>query len=228
MHKGSKETYDYIAEFVSPQFFFSRNDVWHRMGFLGVFADYVLSALGGDVAEIGCGESSIYLSHVARKYGRRMYHCDIAPDKILNPLSVPGYMTTVAMMEVPPPGAVSLHLENSVFYMGPSDKLFEEVNPQGLALSFVDGDHNYEQAKKDFENFLERTYENGYILLHDTYPPTKDYLCPDSRCGDVYRLRQELERDPRVDVMTLAMGTAMGVGLTICRKKPARLEFFNE
>lgn len=227
MHKGSKETYEYIANWICPDFFFSKNDVWHRMGFLGVFADFVLSSIGGDVAEIGCGESSIYLSHVARKYNRRMYHCDIAPDKILNPLTVPGYMLPY---DLDPVVAVdrpkTFIAQNSSFFMGPSDEFFQQVDPKGLALSFVDGDHNYMQAKKDFENFLERTYENGYILLHDTYPPTKEYLCPDSRCGDVYRLRQELECDERVDVMTLPQGTAMGVGLTICRKKPSQREYF--
>lgn len=227
MHKGSKETYEYIANWVSPQFFFSRNDVWHRMGFLGVFADFVLSSIEGAVAEIGCGESSIYLSHVARKYGRRMYHCDIAPDKILNPLTVPGYMLSVDLIAGPIAGK-QFEFQNSLFFMAGSDEFFADVNPRGLALSFIDGDHNYAQAKKDFENFLERTYENGYILLHDTYPPTEEYLCPDSKCGDVYKLRQELEKDPRVDVMTLPIGTAMGVGLTICRKKPSKLEYFNE
>lgn len=221
MHQGSKETHEFIADWIDPAFFFSKKDVWHRMGILGVFGDYVLQCTPGDVAEVGCGESSIYLSHLARKYSRKMYHCDIAPDKILNPLTVPGYMTEEALYPV---GKVFI-AGNSYFYMGPSDEAFELVNTP-LAFTFIDGDHNYAQAKKDFENALKRTVDNGYVLLHDTFPPSRDYLCPDSRCGDVYLLRQEIEKDPRVDSITLPQGTAMGVGITICRKKPAKREFF--
>lgn len=225
MHQGSKETFEFIGDWISPDFFFSKKDVWHRMGILGMFGDYVLDSVSGDVAEIGCGESSIYLSHLARKYGRRIYHCDIAPDKILNPLTVPGYMVPDPVGDIGYPK--TFEHKNSFFFMGPSDDFFAEVNPQNLALSFVDGDHVYEQAKKDFDNFAERTVDNGYILLHDTYPPIEAYTA-ENKCGDVYRLRQDIEKDPRFDCLTLTRGTAMGVGLTICRKKPAERMFYNE
>lgn len=225
MHAGSKDTYDYIANWIDPNFFFSKKDVWHRMGILGVFGDYVLSCTEGCIVEIGCGESSIYLSHLARKHSRKIYHCDIGPDKIVNPLTVPGYMSEQA---IDFKGGIGiLEKMNSLFFIGSSDDLFVKANPKKIALSFIDGDHNYEQAKKDFDNLLERTVEDGYICLHDTYPPDPSYL-PDNRCGDVYRLRQEIEKDPRVDSITLPRGTAMHVGFTIVRKKPAALEYYHE
>lgn len=226
-HKGSQETYDFISQFITPDFFFSKTDVWHRMGILGVFGDYVLSCTQGDIAEVGCGESSIYLSHLARKWGRMIGHCDIAPDKIINPLTVDGYMLPKAL-PVLEAKQQTIYKDNAVFFMGPSDEFFERICSEKLALVFIDGDHNYAQAKKDFENAMRWTVENGYIFLHDTYPPSEEYLCPHSKCGDVYRLRQEIERDPRVDTITLPQGTAMGVGITICRKKPAKLEYYHE
>lgn len=221
MHQGSRETYYFIADWIHPRFFFSNNDVWHRMGILGVFGDYVLSSIPqGDIAEIGVGESSIYLGALAYKYHRRIYHCDIAPDKILNPLTVPGYLTEPNTYLTP-----ELHqgpYERCVLFAGPSDDFFRDVKLTPLALSFIDGDHNYEQAKKDFYNFLDRTVEGGFIFLHDTHPPDDSYL-PDYRCGDVYKLRQEIEKDPYLDCITLTQGTAMGVGITIVRKKPKEM-----
>lgn len=227
-HKGSQETKDFIADWIAPDFFYSKKDVWHRMGILGVFGDYVLSCTKGEILEIGCGESSIYLSHLARKWCRNVYHCDMAPDKILNPLTVDGYMLPFSLDPVGPPAFKNFSSGSSHFYMGASDDLFKDIDILPLALSFIDGDHNYVQAKKDFENCLSRTVENGYVLLHDTYPPSPEYLCPDSKCGDVYRLRQEIDRDPRVDAITLPVGTAMGVGITICRKKPAQLPEYQQ
>jgi hypothetical protein len=209
-HKGSQETYEYISKWISPNFFFSTNDVWHRMGILGVFGDYVLSCTQGDILEIGVGESSIYLSHLAKKYNRKIYHCDIAPDKILNPLTVDGY----------------LNKEQGVFFTIPSDDMFKEkLSP--IALGFIDGDHNYEQVKKDFYNLLPLLVDDGYIFLHDTYPPSEDYV-NENRCGTVYKLRQEIEKDNSLDCITLPRGTAMSVGITIVRKKPINRPYYNE
>jgi len=228
MHKGSQDTFDFIADWVSPDLFHSKKDKWHRMGIVGIWADMVLSCLpAGSIAEVGCGESSIYLSHVARKYDRRIYHCDIAHDKIINPTSIPGYMY---------PSALDfkernvLHKYNkSYFFMGPSDDLFKKhIGQDFLALTFIDGDHTYEQARKDFFNAVDVTIDNGYILLHDTYPPSEKYLSPDNACGDVYKLRQELEADARFDTLTLTYGVAMDVGLTICRVKPKHRPYFQE
>lgn len=210
-HPGSRETYNYIANWISPDFFFSKKDLWDRYGFLGPFGDYVLSCTQGSVAEIGVGESSIYLSHLARKFNRRIYHCDISASKIDNPLTIPGYLCP----------------ELSVFVRDSSDKMFETSGINNIALSYIDGDHNYDQVKKDFYNMVKVTVDNGYIILHDTYPPSEDYI-DENRCGDVYRLRQEIEKDFRFDCITLPRGTAVGVGLTIVRKKPENRKYFNE
>lgn len=223
-HTGSQDTADFIINWVNPSFFFSWKDQWDRMGFLGPFADYVLSCTKGNVLEIGVGESSIYLSHVARKYQRRIYHCDIAQGKITNPLTVAGYL-----IEEPidvDGKQKSFKVCGSHFFIGPSDELFE-MDMGEIALAFIDGDHNYDQAKKDFLNVINIVVDNGYVILHDTYPPSEDYV-DENRCGDVYKLRQDIEQDPRFDCITLTRGTAMGVGLTIVRKKPKDRPYYNE
>jgi hypothetical protein len=224
-HKGSQETFEYIADWITPDFFLSKKDGWDRFGILAVLGDMILRCTPGDVAEIGTGESSIYLCHVARKYGRRSFHCDIAPDKIINPLTVEGYFT---------PGAVYLTPESThilytrcVLFAGASDFFFRDVKFTPLALGFIDGDHIYEQAKKDFDNMMRHIVPNGYVFLHDTYPPDDDHLS-ENRCGTVYRLRQEIDRDPRYDSITFPRGCAMGVGITLVRKKAEDGIFYHE
>ena len=227
VHRESQETKDFLTDFIAPNFFFSKKDVWHRFGMLGVFGDYVLSCTLGDVAEIGVGESSIYLSRVARKYGRRISHCDISPAKIINPLTVDGYLTEKALNIEPPTGQDCQVTDGqSFFFMGPSDNFFRHL-PGGLALAFIDGDHLYEPAARDFWNFVPLMVENGYIILHDTMPPSEEYLS-ESACGGVWRLRQDIEKDPRFDCITLPRGCAISVGLTIVRVKPKVRPFYNE
>jgi len=199
MHEPSLETYKDIADWIGD-FPYSLKDKWYRMGFVGVFADYVLSSLPGDILEIGTGESSIYLTKLSLKYGRKIYYCDIEPGKIINPLTVPGYLNP-----------------DGVFFQCSSDKMFEtSLSP--LAFVFIDGDHSYKQVKKDFWNAYRHLVEDGFILLHDTYPPDLSWT-NDYQCGEVYKLRLELEKDERFDCVTLTRGTAMNVGLTIVRKR---------
>lgn len=212
VHSNSQDLYNYIADWIYKDFYFSKNDKWNRMGFLGVFGDYVLSCTKGDILEIGCGESSIYLSALARKFNRRIYHCDSGGGKIDNPLTIPGYIDA----------------PNSIYFKCSSDEMFTKNKLSVIALSFIDGDHNYKQVKKDFYNVLERIVNDGYIILHDTYPKSEEYI-NENKCGDVYKFRQEIEQDNRFDILTLPRGAAMDVGLTIIRKKDSEnLKFFQK
>lgn len=227
-HPPSQDTYDSIAQWIAPKMFFSTKEEWQRMGFVGMFADYVLSYLPGAVLEIGAGESSIYLSHVAKKYDRRIIHCDIEYGKIVNPLSIKGYLAEDSIfIDDQIPVTHYDNTERSIAIRCASDDLFKKFDIPPLAFSFIDGDHRYPQVKKDFENIVRCTVDDGYICLHDTYPPTEEYL-HENACGTVYKLRQEIDKDPRFDCITLVRGTAMSVGLTIVRKKPATMPFYHE
>lgn len=191
---------------------------------LGVFGDYILSCTQGDILEIGVGESSIYLTEIAKKYNRRIYHCDISPSKIVNPLTVPGYLSedyTYFEEKDPTPDK----LNRCVCYAGPSDKFFKAVPITPIALAFIDGDHVFEQVYRDFKNTFPLVVGDGFIFLHDTYPPSEDYI-NENRCGNVYKLRQELRYYNGLDILTLTRGTAIGVGLTMVRKHPEKLPYY--
>jgi len=202
-HPGSRDFYDTIAAWEDCSIPFSANMRWDRFGILGVLGDYVLTYTPGNIVEIGIGESSVYLTKLAQKYNRKVYHCDLQQSHTVNMSTVPGI----------------LHTEGIV-YTGRSDDFFSEVKLESIALGFIDGDHTYEQVKRDFENIFNILVEDGYIFLHDTYPPTEEYLPPTS-CGDVYRFRQELEdrafHTQDIDVFTFPR-SAMDVGFTMVRK----------
>ena len=210
-HPGSVDTHRQLS---------SGHDGLERYRILHDFGQYVLNGVQGDILEIGVGESSYFLSRLGEKFRRRIFHCDISPSKIVNPLTVAGYLShedDVTYLEERgiPDGCGAKRV---ICFAGPSDDLFKRFALPKIAFAFIDGDHRYEQAARDFWNVWPLLADEGVIALHDTYPPDETWTT-ENTCGDVYRLRQELEKDPRMDCLTLGRGCAIGVGITFIRKR---------
>jgi hypothetical protein len=200
-HPGSRELYDRVANWEPGPLPFSKEFGWERWGLLGVLADFVLHYTQGCIIEIGICETSIFFSKLSAKYDRKVYHCDVQQSVIVNCHTVPGYFGP-----------------NSTTYIMASDEFFKTVKFDcPAAIVFIDGDHIYEQVRKDFINALRVLAPNGYIFLHDTAPPNKEWI-GETRCGTVYKLRQELERDKTFDVFTFR-NSAWDVGLTMVRNR---------
>lgn len=177
---------------------------WERWGLLQVLCDYVLYYTEGDILEIGCGESSIFLSQLAEKYDRRSYHCEYSKSGVNNMKNTIGYFG-----------------KNSEVFNMKSDDFFAslsngDIGYPRLALAFIDGDHLYEQVKKDFMNTFNYVVNDGFIFLHDTFPPDESWHT-ESRCGTVYKLREDLEDWPNLDVFTFKK-SAFDVGLTMIQR----------
>ncbi|MEA2198088.1 MAG: hypothetical protein QOJ25_2139 [Solirubrobacteraceae bacterium] len=77
------------------------------------------------------------------------------------------------------------------FWHMPSDEFFATYDGSPPTLTFIDGGHTYEQAKRDYENAKRILAPGGIIALHDTWPGDKANTTPD-RCGDVWRLEREI------------------------------------
>lgn len=218
MHPGSKDTFDVLS---------SGRDGLERYRIIEDFGQYFLNGVQGDILEIGVGESSYFLSRIAKRYKRRLYHCDISPSKIVNPMTVPGYLSDsedITYLEERDPNPSEW--KRVVCFAGASDELFKKIPLTPIAYAFIDGDHNYEQAAKDFWNVWPLVVEHGVVALHDTYPPDESYT-DENRCGDVFKLRQQLEvKSNQMDVFTVTRGAAIGVGITFVRKKPSSLPFY--
>jgi hypothetical protein len=198
----------------------SGRDTLERYRIIHDFGQYVLNGVHGDMLEIGVGESSYYLSRLGEKFRRRIFHCDVSPSKIINPMTVKGYLSAEEDITYFEENEPTPQLKRVVCYAGTSDSFFQRLNMPVIAYAFIDGDHCYEQVKKDFWNTWPLLNDEGVIALHDTYPPDAEWT-DENRCGDVYRLRQELEKRDDMDVFTLGRGCVIGVGFTIVRKKRA-------
>jgi|TARA_E500000305_G_scaffold108738_1_gene111805 hypothetical protein len=88
-------------------------------------------------------------------------------------------------------------------------------------LIFIDADHTYEGARKDLINSLKILSDDGMIIMHDTDPVSETYKDDPERCGDVYKIIDEIEEDAKgefegINVTTLPIGDA---GLSLITKK---------
>jgi len=60
---------------------------------------------------------------------------------------------------------------------------------------FIDGDHSYEEVKKDFEMYSPLVRKGGIIAFHDIIPDhyTRYGIKTDSRAGEIYKFWNELK-----------------------------------
>jgi hypothetical protein len=81
-----------------------------------------------------------------------------------------------------------------------SDAYFDEHPGLYADVFFIDGDHSFEQAERDFENAMERLAHGGMIFLHDTHPLSEVDTREKVACGDVWKLGAILADDPTYEV----------------------------
>jgi hypothetical protein len=95
-----------------------------------------------------------------------------------------------------------------------TDTFFENFN-EGIDMIFIDADHCFDSALKDFENALKLLNPGGIIILHDT-DPSEDWLIDPGYCGDSYRIVSLLEKRDDINILTLPLDSP---GLSIVTKK---------
>jgi hypothetical protein len=144
------------------------------------------------VVEIGAGESTKVLAKVCEKAGVKLYSCDKAPRK------------------------AATYFKDHEFHQKFSDDFMKDFNDTP-AVVLIDADHHYDVAKMEFDFFWDRLVDGGIIFLHDTYAP-HEVMLKGTACGDVYKLRQELEKRDDMDCFTFPY-SANWCGLTMVIKK---------
>ena len=160
----------------------------------------ILKYRTGDIVEIGMGESTLIFAEHAEKAGVMLHSCDIQMGGMFKVFGNPLF-------------------ENHNCFIGKSEDFIKEYD--GFpAIVFLDGEHRYETVKKEIDFFLPRLLPDGVIFLHDTMPVNEKNIIPDEsgfNPGDVYKIRQELECNPDVDVFTWPF-SAHNMGLTMIMK----------
>ena len=99
-----------------------------------------------------------------------------------------------------------------IFHIMQSDDLAQKWSKQ-IDILFIDGDHEYQQVKRDYFNFREFVNPNGFIFLHDTYPSSEKYKS-ENYCRDAYKILEDLKKDDTVEFVTFPYSN----GLTVVRK----------
>lgn len=97
--------------------------------------------------------------------------------------------------------------EKHNLFQGTTDHFFATEANFRPDVIFIDADHKYESVKKDLENSLNILNEGGCIILHDTDPETFEQEAYPERCGDSYRIVDDLEANPELNIVTLSHGT---------------------
>jgi len=148
----------------------------------------------GCIVDIGAGSSTDVLAQVAKS--RNLIHFTCDKNKF-----------------------GKRHQNHRRFYMESSEFIdWFSKNLYLPSLVLLDGSHLYEDVKAEVECFLPMLLPGGVIFIHDTYPERKEWAIRGVSCGDIYKLRQELEKDPKLQVFTWPY-TANNCGLTMIMKK---------
>lgn len=148
----------------------------------------------GCIVDIGAGQSTHVLARHAQQWKIKQYTCDISPSRTLHDLHI--------------------------VFQCPSSEFIKKFDDTP-ALVLLDGSHQYEDVIAEVEFFLPRLIEGGVIFIHDTYPPFDEWAIRYKHCGDVYKVRQELEKRDDIQVFTWPY-TANSCGLTMIMNKMKR------
>lgn len=167
----------------------------------------VLSNIQGCIVEIGLGNSTLMLAKHAKNFNRKHYGCDVRKS-----------VCSFARDTVDYQGLILYNCKSVSFI-----KEFDDIP----AIVFLDGNHRYATVKTETEFFLNKLAYGGMIFLHDTYLCKRwhDRYEAKGKESDTYKIRQDLEKNELVYVMTFPY-TAAYCGLTIVLKKDANREYY--
>ena len=140
------------------------------------------------------------LADHAYQADRSLYSCDLQMGGMFNVFKKPLF-------------------EDHHCFIGRSEEFIKDLKLYP-AVVFLDGEHTYKTLRMEVDYFLPRLQTGGVMFIHDTFPHSVRMVKKDgtgTMPEDIYRIRQELERDPDLDVFTWPY-TALSCGLTMVMK----------
>jgi len=112
---------------------------------------------------------------------------------------------------------------NITFHALTSDEFFKKHPDAKFDMIFIDGFHEKEQVRLDFQNSLKVLSPDGWVFFHDTYPPEEKYLSR-NYCGDVWQYVWQLKNT--LDLKDFEFLTLPWFyGITIVRKRNIQVDF---
>ena len=107
-------------------------------------------------------------------------------------------------------------------FCGTTYKFLSEYNGDFFDMVFIDACHTYESSLLDFKTVFPKVSNNGFILMHDTYPPSPKYINK-KFCGDCYRTAEWIKKNmlKEVEIVTIPFY----FGISIIRKTKKQLNY---
>jgi hypothetical protein len=106
---------------------------------------------------------------------------------------------------------------NSEFHLMTTDKFSsEKLGDIKFNAAFIDADHSFTSAYRDFRNIFKHIQPKGYIFLHDTYP-CNSMLLKKHFCNDCYKTPLQIKKDytlKELEILTFPLNP----GVTVVRK----------
>lgn len=106
--------------------------------------------------------------------------------------------------------------DNSTYFESTTDNFFKSLSKEEkYDLIFIDADHSHEQSLKDFLNSINFLIDDGFVIMHDTYPCDSKLLEP-MYCNDCYKTPLYIKQNliDKFEVITLPFNP----GLTLIKK----------
>jgi len=96
-----------------------------------------------------------------------------------------------------------------------SDAFFAQCGDRRFDIIFIDGDHSYEQARRDVVNALRHLPVGGWLVLHDMFPRNwreahKDQISQ-FWTGEVWKVAFDLIQSTNVDFRIIKIDHGVGV-----------------
>lgn len=111
------------------------------------------------------------------------------------------------------------HNRNAIWFLGKSEDFLKTYTNVKYDLVFIDADHSHEASLLDFQMVLPFVKTNGFVLLHDTYPPSPEFTSL-SYCGEAYKTADYIKKNyPKVECMTFPFY----YGITVVRNLDRQL-----
>lgn len=164
---------------------------------MGPIAMTILAHQTGPIVDIGAGSSTLFLALIAQRFKVKLYTCDIKMGGMWELFDKPLF-------------------PDHTIYIGKSEDFIKEFDDEPMIV-YIDGQHDYEVIKMEGDFFLSKMPVGGILLMHDTFPHHEHFLQADPYPHDVYKYRQDLERNPEVDVLSFPY-PEITAGLTMVMK----------
>ena len=116
------------------------------------------------------------------------------------------------------------HNSNLVWFNGTTDNFIKQLSNVCFDYVFIDADHSYSQSLQDFKGILPFVRDNGFIVLHDTYPMTTAMMNMNVS-GTVYKTAWDIrtQYNRQCEIITIPSE----YGLSIIRKSDKQLHWID-